>query len=144
MPVIRVFLVYAHEVARRGVATLLAADPRICVVGEAESVDQARRRALAVRPDLAVVAGAQLFDENSQHVRVRRLLCDLIEQYGRHTSHADLLREALDVRVRSTRRPDVGPSRATTRCAADQRMLRHSETATPATVGTPPPLRALT
>jgi DNA-binding NarL/FixJ family response regulator len=30
------------------------------VVGEAESVDQARRRALAVRPAVAVVAGAQL------------------------------------------------------------------------------------
>jgi DNA-binding NarL/FixJ family response regulator len=60
MPVIRVFLVDAHEVARRGVATVLAADPRIRVVGEAESVDQARRRAPAVRPDVAVVAGAQL------------------------------------------------------------------------------------
>ncbi|MGK5171960.1 LuxR C-terminal-related transcriptional regulator [Geodermatophilus sp. CPCC 205761] len=60
MPAIRVFLVDAHEVSRRGVAAVLAADPRIRVVGEAESVDQARRRALAVRPDVAVVAGAQL------------------------------------------------------------------------------------
>ena len=60
MPVIRVFLVDAHEVARRGVATVLEADPRVRVVGEAESVEQARRRALAVRPDVAVVAGAQL------------------------------------------------------------------------------------
>ena len=60
MPVIRVFLVDAHEVTRRGVATVLAADPRIRVVGEADSVDQARRRAPAARPDVAVVAGAQL------------------------------------------------------------------------------------
>ena len=60
MLAIRVFLVDAHEVTRRGVATVLAADPQIRVVGEAESVDQARRRALAVRPDVAVVAGAQL------------------------------------------------------------------------------------
>ena len=26
----------------------------------------------------------------------RRLVCDLIEEYGRHTGHADLLREAVD------------------------------------------------
>jgi two-component system, NarL family, response regulator DevR len=60
MPAIRVFLVDGHEVTRRGVATVLAVDPHIRVVGEAESVDQARRRVLAVRPDVAVVAGAQL------------------------------------------------------------------------------------
>lgn len=29
----------------------------------------------------------------------RRHVCDLIEEYGRHTGHADLLREALDGRV---------------------------------------------
>ena len=27
---------------------------------------------------------------------LRRLICDLIEEYGRHTGHADLLREAVD------------------------------------------------
>ncbi|HET7823454.1 MAG TPA: DUF664 domain-containing protein [Ornithinibacter sp.] len=30
---------------------------------------------------------------------VRRLLVDLIEEYGRHTGHADLVREAVDGRV---------------------------------------------
>ena len=30
---------------------------------------------------------------------LRRLLCDFIEEYGRHTGHADLLREAVDGRV---------------------------------------------
>ena len=30
---------------------------------------------------------------------LRRLLCDLVEEYGRHTGHADLLREAVDGRV---------------------------------------------
>jgi hypothetical protein len=34
-----------------------------------------------------------------QHASLRRLLCDLIEEYGRHTGHADLLREAVDGRV---------------------------------------------
>ncbi|UYM05876.1 mycothiol transferase [Solicola gregarius] len=30
---------------------------------------------------------------------LRRVLCDLIEEYGRHTGHADLIREAVDGRV---------------------------------------------
>jgi len=30
---------------------------------------------------------------------LRRLLCDLLEEYARHTGHADLLREAVDGRV---------------------------------------------
>ncbi|MEW3450106.1 DNA-binding response regulator, partial [Pseudomonas aeruginosa] len=65
MSAIQVFLVDAHEVSRRGVAAVLAAHPQIRVVGEAESADQARRRALAVRPNVAVVADAHL----SAHLR---------------------------------------------------------------------------
>jgi hypothetical protein len=34
-----------------------------------------------------------------QHFSLRRLVCDAIEEYGRHTGHADLLREAVDGRV---------------------------------------------
>ena len=34
-----------------------------------------------------------------EHFSLRRLLCDLIEEYGRHTGHADRLREAVDGRV---------------------------------------------
>ncbi|WP_052465918.1 mycothiol transferase [Mobilicoccus massiliensis] len=30
---------------------------------------------------------------------IRRHVCDLVEEYGRHTGHADLIREALDGRV---------------------------------------------
>jgi len=44
---------------------------------------------------------------------VRRLICDLVEEYGRHTGHADLLREAVDGRVGedppSGWRPKTGP-----------------------------------
>ena len=36
---------------------------------------------------------------NDEPVSLRRLVCDLIEEYGRHTGHADLLREAVDGRV---------------------------------------------
>jgi hypothetical protein len=36
---------------------------------------------------------------DGRKVSLRRLVCDLIEEYGRHTGHADLLREAVDGRV---------------------------------------------
>jgi hypothetical protein len=36
---------------------------------------------------------------NGQHASLRRLVCDLIEEYGRHTGHADLIREAVDGRA---------------------------------------------
>lgn len=40
-----------------------------------------------------------LGDGRGNHASLRRLLCDVIEEYGRHTGHADLLREAVDGRV---------------------------------------------
>ena len=36
---------------------------------------------------------------DGRHASLRWLVCDLIEEYGRHTGHADLLREAVDGRV---------------------------------------------
>jgi hypothetical protein len=36
---------------------------------------------------------------DGRHPSLRRLVCDLIEEYGRHTGHADLLREAIDGRT---------------------------------------------
>ncbi|MDA2890034.1 DUF664 domain-containing protein [Mycolicibacterium sp. BiH015] len=42
---------------------------------------------------------ASVHDEQGDHASLRRLVCDLIEEYGRHTGHADLLREAVDGRV---------------------------------------------
>ena len=36
---------------------------------------------------------------DGRRLSLRRLVCDLIEEYGRHTGHADLLREAVDGRV---------------------------------------------
>ena len=33
---------------------------------------------------------------DGRQASLRRLVCDLIEEYGRHTGHADLLREAVD------------------------------------------------
>ncbi|MCZ2817959.1 mycothiol transferase [Modestobacter sp. VKM Ac-2984] len=58
----------------------------------------ARSRA---RWDAALAAGGmdqrvELTGPDGEHAGLRRLLCDLIEEYGRHTGHADLLREAVD------------------------------------------------
>ncbi|HEX8973283.1 DUF664 domain-containing protein [Oryzihumus sp.] len=36
---------------------------------------------------------------DGRRASLRRMLCDLLEEYGRHTGHADLLREAVDGRV---------------------------------------------
>ncbi len=36
---------------------------------------------------------------DGRHASLRRLVFDLVEEYGRHTGHADLLREAVDGRV---------------------------------------------
>ena len=38
-------------------------------------------------------------DDDGNHASLRRLLFDLLEEYARHTGHADLLREAIDGRV---------------------------------------------
>jgi hypothetical protein len=58
---------------------------------------------------------------DGRHASLRRLVCDLIEEYGRHTGHADLLREAVDGRVGEDPPPgwkprsgrSVGPVRGT-------------------------------
>jgi hypothetical protein len=35
-------------------------------------------------------------ESDGRHASLRRLVCDLIEEYGRHAGHADLIREAVD------------------------------------------------
>jgi two-component system response regulator DevR len=52
---ITVFLVDDHELARRGIAGLLEAEPDIEVIGEAGTAAQARSRIFATRPDVAVL-----------------------------------------------------------------------------------------
>jgi hypothetical protein len=56
------------------------------------------------RFDQAIASGGldqvvHVASAEGEHASLRRLLCDLIEEYGRHTGHADLLREAVDGRV---------------------------------------------
>lgn len=64
-----------------------------------EAVERSRARVTA-----ALAAGGldQLVHASfpdGRHASLRRLVCDLVEEYGRHTGHADLLREAIDGRV---------------------------------------------
>jgi two-component system response regulator DevR len=52
---IRVFLVDDHELVRRGLAALLAAEDDIEIVGEAAGAAQARSRIAATQPDVALL-----------------------------------------------------------------------------------------
>lgn len=51
--------------------------------------------------DEAIAAGgldgeASVTDRDGRHANVRRLVLDMIEEYGRHVGHADLIRESVD------------------------------------------------
>jgi hypothetical protein len=47
--------------------------------------------------------------DDGTRASVRRILFDLLEEYGRHTGHLDLLREAVDGRVGEDPPPDWPP-----------------------------------
>jgi hypothetical protein len=64
------------------------------------AVERSRARlgaALAKDDGPGQLVGAHHSD--GRHASLRRLVLDLIEEYGRHTGHADLLREAVDGRT---------------------------------------------
>ena len=51
--------------------------------------------------DEAVAAGgldftAEVHDDAGNHANLRRILYDIVEEYGRHVGHADLIRESVD------------------------------------------------
>jgi len=60
------------------------------------AVARSRARFAAALADGGVDQLIHRSGPDGQHASMRRLLCDLIEEYGRHTGHADLLREAVD------------------------------------------------
>ena len=67
------------------------------VFDEAVVRNTARIEAALAEGGLDLVAHVD--DGNGNHPRLRRLLVDLLEEYARHTGHADLVREAVDGRV---------------------------------------------
>ncbi len=64
-----------------------------------DAVDRSRARLTAALQRGGVDQLVAISNDDGEHASLRRLLCDLIEEYGRHTGHADLLREAVDGRV---------------------------------------------
>ncbi|HMO11543.1 MAG TPA: DUF664 domain-containing protein [Actinotalea sp.] len=63
------------------------------------AVARSRARFAAAFADGGLDREVNLAWPDGSHVTLRRLLCDLIEEYGRHTGHTDLLRETVDGRV---------------------------------------------
>jgi len=61
-----------------------------------DAVDRSRSRLQAALDKGGVDQLVHLSSPDGTHASLRRLLCDLIEEYGRHTGHADLIREAVD------------------------------------------------
>jgi uncharacterized damage-inducible protein DinB len=63
------------------------------------AVERSRAKLNAALADGGLDRLVHASDGDGHHASLRRLVCDLIEEYGRHTGHADLLREAVDGRV---------------------------------------------
>lgn len=63
------------------------------------AVERSRERVNAALADGGIGQLVHMAHPDGRHASLRRLVCDLIEEYGRHTGHADLLREAVDGRV---------------------------------------------
>jgi Protein of unknown function (DUF664) len=63
------------------------------------AVERSRDRLNAALANGGLDQSVHCASPDGQHASLRRLVCDLIEEYGRHTGHADLIREAVDGRV---------------------------------------------
>ncbi|MGQ0629575.1 MAG: mycothiol transferase [Sporichthyaceae bacterium] len=60
------------------------------------AIERSRARLAAALADGGLDQLVHVSAPDGRHASLRRLLCDLIEEYGRHTGHADLLRESVD------------------------------------------------
>ncbi len=60
------------------------------------AVERSRTRLDAALADGGIDQLVHVSGPDGRQASLRRLVCDLIEEYGRHTGHADLLREAVD------------------------------------------------
>ena len=64
-----------------------------------EAVERSRARLSEALADGGLDQLIHVTSPDGQQANLRRLVCDLVEEYGRHTGHTDLLREAVDGRV---------------------------------------------
>jgi hypothetical protein len=60
------------------------------------AVARARARLGAALADGGLDQAVHVSGPDGTHASLRRLVFDLVEEYGRHTGHADLIREAVD------------------------------------------------
>jgi hypothetical protein len=74
------------------------------------AVERSRQKLDAALADGGLDQLVHIAAPDGRHASLRRLVCDLIEEYGRHTGHADLLREAFDGRVGEDPPDDWRPS----------------------------------
>jgi hypothetical protein len=74
------------------------------------AVERSRATLAAAIADGGLDQPAHITWPDGRHASLRRLVCDLIEEYGRHTGQADLLREAVDGRVGEDPEPGWRPS----------------------------------
>ena len=82
------------------------------------AVGRSRARIAAALADGGPEQPVHAADDEGRHASLRRLLCDLIEEYGRHTGHADLLRESVDGLVGEDPPRAGGPEARARRSAA--------------------------
>ena len=64
-----------------------------------DTAERSRARLAAALADGGLDQLVHLSWPDGRRANLRRLVCDMIEEYGRHTGHADLIREAVDGRV---------------------------------------------
>jgi hypothetical protein len=60
------------------------------------AVERSRSRLAAALADGGLDQPTEMTWPDGRRASLRRLVCDLIEEYGRHAGHADLIREAVD------------------------------------------------
>jgi hypothetical protein len=77
------------------------------------AVERSRAKLAAVLASGGLDQQAHAADGDGNHASVRRLVFDMVEEYGRHTGHADLLREAVDGRVGEDPPPGWQPASPT-------------------------------
>jgi hypothetical protein len=78
-----------------------------------DAVARNRARLAAAIADGGLDQLTHVTSPDGQHASLRRLVCDLVEEYARHNGHADLLREAVDGRVGEDPPPGWRPTSGT-------------------------------
>jgi len=74
-----------------------------------QAVDRSRALVGSVIDERGLDGDSGVTLDDGTRASVRRILFDLLEEYGRHTGHLDLVREAVDGRVGEDPPPDWRP-----------------------------------